>query len=87
MGKIIGDKKKIAITFTQEEVKKITSDLNLKVVELTSKNEELTIENVKLNEEKEALQETINNLNLKVVELTSKVEKEKPEKGKKANEE
>ena len=52
MGKIIGDKKKIAITFTQEEVKKITSDLNLKVVE-----------------------------------LTSKVEKEKPEKGKKANEE
>ena len=74
MGKIIGDKKKIAITFTQEEVKKITSDLNLKVVELTSKNEELTIENVKLNEEKEALQETINNLNLKVVELTSKVE-------------
>ena len=87
MGKIIGDKKKIAITFTQEEVRQITSDLNLKVVELTSKNEELTIENVKLNEEKEALQETINDLNLKVVELTSKNEKEKPEKGKKANEE
>ena len=55
MGKIIGDKKKIAITFSQEEVKQITSDLNEKVVELTSKVEKAKPEKVekdkKTNEE------------------------------------
>ena len=66
MGKIVGDKKKTIISFTQEEVKEITSDLNKKVAELT-------VENVKLNEEKDNLQEIIDNLNKKVAELTEKV--------------
>lgn len=63
------------------------SKLELENVELTAKIEELTTENVKLNEEKDALQKSNNDLNEKVVELTAKIEKEKPEKGKKANEE
>ena len=37
MGKIVGNKKKAIISFTQEEVKEITSDLNKKVAELTEK--------------------------------------------------
>lgn len=35
MGKIIGDKKKVVVSFTQEELNEITSNLNKKIAELT----------------------------------------------------
>lgn len=80
MGKIVGDKKKTIISFTQEEVKEFTSDLNKKIAELT-------IENVKLNDEKDSLLEIIDNLNKKIAELTTK-DNDAPEKvGKKTKKE
>lgn len=35
MGKIIGNKKMPVISYSQEEVKEITNELNTKIVELT----------------------------------------------------
>ena len=52
MGKIIGDKKKVVVSFTQEDLNEITSNLNKKIAELTE-------ENVKLSEEKDCFQETV----------------------------
>lgn len=77
MGKIIGGKKVSVKTFTEEEVSNITLDLNAKVVELTEEVKRLTVENVKLNDERDNLQEINNNLNAKVVELTEKIKKTK----------
>ena len=79
MGKIIGDKKKVVASFTQEELNEITSDLNKKIAELTE-------ENVKLREEKDCFQETIENLNKKIAELTEEVDKKAKKDSKKENE-
>lgn len=68
MGKIIGNKKIAVISYSQEEVKEITNDLNAKIVELTEAN-------VKLSEERDILTETNVELNAKIVELTEALEK------------
>ena len=68
MGKIIGNKKIAVISYSQEEVKEITNDLNAKIVELTETN-------VKLSEERDILTETNVELNAKIVELTETLDK------------
>lgn len=68
MGKIIGNKKIAVISYSQEEVKEITNDLNAKIVELTEAN-------VKLSEERDILTETNVELNAKIVELTEALDK------------
>jgi hypothetical protein len=68
MGKIIGNKKMPVISYSQEEVKEITNELNAKIVELTETN-------VKLSEERDILTETNVELNAKIVELTEALEK------------
>ena len=68
MGKIIGNKKIAVISYSQEEVKEITNDLNAKIVELTEAN-------VKLSEERDILTETNVELNAKIVELTEELGK------------
>lgn len=68
MGKIIGNKKITVISYSQEEVKEITNELNAKIVELTEAN-------VKLSEERDILTETNVELNAKVVELTEALDK------------
>ena len=56
------------ISYSQEEVKEITNELNAKIVELTEAN-------VKLSEERDILTETNVELNAKIVELTEALDK------------
>ena len=79
MGKIIGEKKKVVVSFTQEDLNEITSNLNKKIAELTE-------ENVRLSEEKDCFQETVENLNKKIAELTEEVDKKTKKDSKKENE-
>ncbi len=75
MGRIIGEKKIVEKTFTKEEIEIITNDLNSKIVELSEKVDNLTIENIKLKDENDQLVETNSNLNSKIVELSEKNKK------------
>ena len=52
MGRIIGEKKIVEKTFTKEEIEVITNDLNSKIVELSEKVDNLTIENKKSDKSK-----------------------------------
>jgi len=80
MGKIIGNKKVNIKTFTEEEVRTFTNDLNVKINELTA-------ENVQVKDEFDAKNEVIENLNAKINELTAENESLKKDKFKKNKEE
>lgn len=67
MGRIIGKTTPKIKLYTNEEVSLLTKDL-------TSKIEELTLENISLKDEKDMLVEANNNLNGQVIDLTSKIE-------------
>ena len=75
MGRIIGEKKIVEKTFTKEEIEVITNDLNSKIVELSEKVDNLTVENIKLKDENDQLVETNSNLNSKIVESSEKNKK------------
>ena len=77
MGRIIGERKSVEKTFTKEEIEIITNNLNSKIVELSEKVDNLTIENIKLKDENDQLVETNSNLNSKIVELSEKNNKDK----------
>ena len=75
MGRIIGERKVVEKSFSQEEIETITNDLNSKIIELSEKVDNLTIENVKLKDENDQLVETNNDLNSKIIELSEKNKK------------
>lgn len=83
MGKIIGGVKEKILTFTQEEVDNITKDFQERITELTAESEKLTMENIKVKDENDALIESNKGLNKKITELTAELKEIKDKSPKK----